>query len=796
MLLLVVEISLRVTAAAAAVALVLLAFRVRSGSVRHAAWSAVLVVMLTMPLLMAIVPEIEVPVPSTPALDFGTVAAPDLLQQGPVQPGRLSSPAGTPATAGHAVGPAPSRVSWTAVLITTYAAVAALLLIRLAAGWVVVRRMVRSAVATPLDRTHQVLSSAAVAAPLTTGIFRSVIVLPSDWTGWDEFKLRAVLAHEHAHIARRDALVSFIAQVNRAVFWFHPLAWWLERTIAVAAEHAADERAVREESEAGAYARVLLEFAEAVRLRGERVAWQALSVDGTGLLGVRIDRLVRGDAVARMSLVRRATTALACAVVLVIAIACRQQVVATPLREDPEIAKQLAEQKVRTERFQAAIHLSLAEIDALEARIEKDAEDWDAREQLVTYYSAGTTVPWDRKVPGLRKHALWLTQHHPEGRIAPPALSPEYDPQGFADAKRLWEKHLAHPNASPYLIYRAAQFFWPYDKPTTERLILRGQSIDPDAAVLKTRRPANTGGYEWHAQLADLYGAALLGTTAPWTRTYDATRAASPFAQEVRTTLETSRDARLLARVAAHIVDARVKEKRVPEMVELARRYMDRALELDPASRPALALKARLDSQERRDAVWSAVTSGKPVPDQDRLRYLAQKAQSHYMLVESFDRPAGPSVATGTSGDATTIADRRARAQENREAASRAANEALELAAKNSESADAPLAVIAGHHTLALLALRDGDRNAAVRHMLDSLTVRPLQNDHQPVMLWLKLTNYLLKEGERESVIQFFEEYAKIDPANQQRLLADAQAVREGRMPQSYQTMFARPEPR
>ena len=790
MLLLVLDISLRVTAAAAAVALVLLAFRVRSGSVRHAAWSAVLVVMLTMPLLMAIVPEIEVPVPSASGLDFGTVAAPGEEQPGPVLSDGLSSNAGPFVVNGPSSDPDPAPVSWTAMVVTIYVAVTTLLLVRLSAGWVLARRMVRSAGATPLGGMHQVLSSSAVAAPLTTGIFRPVIVLPSDWKGWDEFKLRAVLAHEHAHIARRDALVSFIAQLNRAIFWFHPLAWWLERTIAVAAEHAADERAVCEEAEPGAYARVLLEFAEAVRRRGERVAWQALGVDGTGLLGVRIDRLLRGDAVARMSLVRRVTTALACAGVLVIAIACRQQVAATPLREDPEVAKQLAEQKVRTERFQAAINLSLAEVDALEARIEKDAEDWDAREQLVTYYSAGTKVPWERKVPGLRRHALWLTQHHPEGRIAPPALSPQFDPDGFAQAKRLWEQQLMDPSASPYLIYRAAQFFWPYDKPTTERLILRGQSIDPDAAALKTRRPANSGGYEWHAQLADLYGAVLLGTTTPWTRTYDATRAASPFAQEVRRRLETSTDARLLARVAAHIADARMKEKRVAEMVALGRQYLDRALELDPASRPALALKARLDSQERHERIRTATAAGTPVTEEDRLADLAQKAQAHYLRLEFYDRR--PEASVRTNGNAgPNEEERRKLAAENRDAANQAAKQALELAAKNPGSPDSSLAVISAHHTLGLLALRDGDRTAAVRHMLDGVKVPPLQDEHQPLMLWLKLTNYMLKEGERDSVIQFFEEYAKISPQNRERLLRDAQAVREGQMPRSYQTMYA-----
>jgi hypothetical protein len=57
------DVSLRSIAAAAAVGLVLVGLRVRSGAVRHAAWSAVLVTMLTMPVLIGVVPRVDVPVP-------------------------------------------------------------------------------------------------------------------------------------------------------------------------------------------------------------------------------------------------------------------------------------------------------------------------------------------------------------------------------------------------------------------------------------------------------------------------------------------------------------------------------------------------------------------------------------------------------------------------------------------------------------------------------------------------------------------------------------------------------------
>src|SRR4051812_26534978 len=68
------EISLRIVAAATAVGLVLAVLRVRSGAARHAAWSAVLVAMLTMPGLMAIVPRVEVAVPSRMTLDLAAIA--------------------------------------------------------------------------------------------------------------------------------------------------------------------------------------------------------------------------------------------------------------------------------------------------------------------------------------------------------------------------------------------------------------------------------------------------------------------------------------------------------------------------------------------------------------------------------------------------------------------------------------------------------------------------------------------------------------------------------------------------
>src|SRR5919112_4426268 len=68
MFILAADISLRAVIAAAAVGLVLVVLRVRSGAARHAAWLAVVLAMLSMPVLTAIVPRVDVPVPG--AFDF------------------------------------------------------------------------------------------------------------------------------------------------------------------------------------------------------------------------------------------------------------------------------------------------------------------------------------------------------------------------------------------------------------------------------------------------------------------------------------------------------------------------------------------------------------------------------------------------------------------------------------------------------------------------------------------------------------------------------------------------------
>jgi TonB family protein len=75
----------------------------------------------------------------------------------------------------------------------------------------------------------------------TWGVLQSKVIVPADALGWPRERVRAVLAHEIAHVRRRDWLVQIAAEVLRCVYWFNPLVWIACRRIRLEAEQAADE---------------------------------------------------------------------------------------------------------------------------------------------------------------------------------------------------------------------------------------------------------------------------------------------------------------------------------------------------------------------------------------------------------------------------------------------------------------------------------------------------------------------------------------------------------------------------
>ncbi|MGE5568126.1 MAG: M56 family metallopeptidase, partial [Rhodospirillales bacterium] len=277
--------SVRALCLAAVAMLAIAVTRTSSAPVKHAVWTVVVCAMLALPLLSLALPPIPLRVlePTPPVIE----PLPEAVSEAPVAASRATAPI-----------PQPRRSSpvWPAVAVSVYVLGAAFLFGKLALGYFLSRRLVKRS--TPVDSPPVEISGAAlgeskaVSVPLTIGWRRPHILLPAGWRAWDRAKLEAVLAHEAAHVARRDWLISLLARVNTSIFWFHPLAWWMERKLAALAEDACDEAPLRANCDRELYAQVLLEMAQAVRTADGRLAWNAVGMARPSQVRRRVEAIL------------------------------------------------------------------------------------------------------------------------------------------------------------------------------------------------------------------------------------------------------------------------------------------------------------------------------------------------------------------------------------------------------------------------------------------------------------------------------------------------------------------------
>jgi bla regulator protein BlaR1 len=324
----------RALALSAIVGLELAAFRVKATSLRLFTWTAVLYAAIAMPALQWMLPPLPIPAPVSFQNAFlqhpegplsklrlgGVFVGNQKAEQSVRKAAQPSAPTAANAqstrrketlsvAAAHADSAwFPSSIPWSTLASGIYLVVAFILLVRFFVGLAFGRRLVQKsqrineprltirlaarANAAGLSFLPRATESEFISVPLSMGALRSTILLPSGWREWDDAKLDAVIAHEVSHMARLDALTQRLSLLHRAIFWFSPLAWWLDLHLADLAEQASDEAVLACGADRKTYARTLLGFFEALQTGPRRVWWQGVSMAKAGQAEQRIERIL------------------------------------------------------------------------------------------------------------------------------------------------------------------------------------------------------------------------------------------------------------------------------------------------------------------------------------------------------------------------------------------------------------------------------------------------------------------------------------------------------------------------
>jgi bla regulator protein blaR1 len=111
-------------------------------------------------------------------------------------------------------------------------------------------------------RVELIVSKSAL-EPGILGILRPMLLLPSGISArlTDE-QLEGVMVHELCHVRRRDNLAAGLHMLGEALFWFHPLVWWLGARLVDERERACDEEVLSLGSDPQTYAESILKICE------------------------------------------------------------------------------------------------------------------------------------------------------------------------------------------------------------------------------------------------------------------------------------------------------------------------------------------------------------------------------------------------------------------------------------------------------------------------------------------------------------------------------------------------------
>jgi beta-lactamase regulating signal transducer with metallopeptidase domain len=355
----------------------------------------------------------------------------------------------------------------------------------------------------------------------------SWILLPLQWTEWEHSRLRAVLAHELAHVARNDGAILLLASVATCLFWFHPLSWFLQRQLSRLAEEACDEVVLASnEATPEEYAQFLICFAEDVRRRRGRVAVAATAVVRKPNLQRRLERLF---------VIARPLQQWLLGVFLALFVSTLYLMAAARFHEPQE---QMSSKPWPDSNIFG--NLSAEKLTQLQAAVAANPEDIDSRMELFVYFA------YRAKDKPFTEQMLWFIEHHPafEGLIESPIFSPtaRLSAASLSQLRSAWEGAIQSNSDSVPVLLNAATFIERTDQ---------SRSVELFRQAVALARPVRRTQIRF--EIAYIYAAAeMKALSGGMLNNIDV----SPGTGErLRAELEASRDPELLTEVGRTLVD-------------------------------------------------------------------------------------------------------------------------------------------------------------------------------------------------------------------------------------------------
>ncbi|WP_165222468.1 M56 family metallopeptidase [Aquisphaera insulae] len=308
-----VDATLRMTLVMTFAGITVAILRRTSASWRHLVWTLAIVASLLMPALILALPPLRIEIPVRPRPSINRPVSETLPEPVPVavrRPALVVLPDGEPAVLkepaeGSArVAPPPSLEAW---IFAAWGLGVAVVLVPEIAGQLRLRRFVGKAPKPEIvEATRRIADSLGVhrrfrmvlgrddISPMTWGILRPVILVPSGIESWPEDRLRAAMRHELAHISRLDCLTQLLGRLACALYWFHPLVWFAAHRLRCESERACDDVVLQDGSRPSDYADCLLAVARSMR-RPDRSLAAAIPMARASQLEGRVRAILDGS---------------------------------------------------------------------------------------------------------------------------------------------------------------------------------------------------------------------------------------------------------------------------------------------------------------------------------------------------------------------------------------------------------------------------------------------------------------------------------------------------------------------